>query len=95
MNNNNTSNVSDDANTFIPIALTYDADSSNGNGGHWNVLGLTGNTELIEYNHIGQNTRKDYVRTLTDILVWVVDNMPENLLVVKPSKGKTQRTWVL
>ena len=78
MNNNNTANAADDANTVIPIAPMYDANAFNGNGGNRNVLGLTGNTQVIGDNHIGQNTRKKYVLTLTDIMVWMVDNMPEN-----------------
>ena len=75
MNNNNTSNDADDANTLIPIAPMYDANASNGNGGNQKVLDLTDNIYVIEYNHFGQNTRKNYVCTLTDIMVWMVDNM--------------------
>ena len=44
MNNNKTSNSSDDANTVIPIAPMYYANASNGNGGNQDVLDLTGNT---------------------------------------------------
>ena len=79
-NNNNTANEADDANTVITIDPTYDANASNVNGGNRNILDLTGNTQVIEDNHIGQNTRKNYVRTLTNIMVWMVDNMSEKLV---------------
>ena len=35
---------------------------------------------MIEDNHIGRNTRNFFVRTLTDIMVWMVDNMPGKLV---------------
>ena len=41
---------------------------------------------MIEDNHIGQNTCKNYVRTMTDIMVWMVDNMPEKLADRKAPK---------
>ena len=75
MNSNNSANSADDANTAISIAPMYDTNASNGNGGNQNVLGLTGNTHVIEDNHIGQNTRKKYVHMLSKIMVWVVNNM--------------------
>ena len=53
MNNNNTDNAADDANTVIPTYFMYFANSPNGNGGNRNVLDLTGNTQVIEDNHIG------------------------------------------
>ena len=93
-NNNNTANEADDANTVITIDPTYDANASNVNGGNRNILDLTGNTQVIEDNNIGQNTRKNYVRKLTDIMVCMVDDVPENSLIVKPSEVKTQGTWV-
>ena len=83
MNNNNTDNASDDVNTVIPISHMYDANSSNVNSSNWNVLDLIGNTQVIEENHIGLNTHKSYVSTLTDmtdIMVWMVDNMPGKLV---------------
>ena len=79
MNNNNTPNSAYDTNTVISIAPTYDSNASNGNGGNWNVLYLTSNTQMIEDNNIGQSTHKNYFFTLTDIMVWMVDNMPEKL----------------
>ena len=88
-NDNNTTNAADGANTAIPIAPMYDANASNDNGGNRNVLDLTDNTQVIEDNHIVQKIHTNYVRTLTDIMVWMVDNMPENVLIVNPSKGKT------
>ena len=94
MNNNNASSAYDGANTVIPIAPMYYANSSNGNGGNRNVLGLTGNTQVIEDNHIGRNTCKNYVFMLTEIMVWMVDNIPEKLLIVNPPKGQTQDIWV-
>ena len=94
MNNNNTVNVSDDVNAFISMAPTYDVNAFNGNGGNRKVLDLTGYTQVIEDNHIDQNTCKSYVHTLTDIMVCMVDNMPEKLFFLKPSKGQTQGTWV-
>ena len=80
MNNNNTANDADDPNTFVSITPMYYDNAYNGNGGNRNVLGLTGNTQVIGDNHIGQNTRKKYVLTLTDIMVWMVDNMPEKFV---------------
>ena len=80
MNNNQTDNAADDANTVIPNTPMYDENAPTGNGGNLNLLGLTGNTQVIEDNHIGRNTCKNYVRTLTDIMVWMVDNMPEKLV---------------
>ena len=94
MNNNNTANDADDPNTFVSITPMYYDNAYNGNGGNRNVLGLTGNTQVIEDNNIGQNTRKNYVRKLTDIMVCMVDDVPENSLIVKPSEVKTQGTWV-
>ena len=44
INNNNTANASDDSSAVIYIAPTYDANSSNGNGGNRNIFDLTGNT---------------------------------------------------
>ena len=80
MNNNNTANYADDANTGIPITAEYDANASHGNGGNWNVLDLTCNTQVTEDNHIGQNTRKSYVCTLTNIMDWMVDNTIEKIV---------------
>ena len=80
MSNNNTANADNDANTVIPSTPMYVSNTSNGNGGNMNVLYLTVNTWVIEDNHIGQNTRKNYVRTLTNIMVWMVDNMSEKLV---------------
>ena len=91
MNNNNTSNDADDANTLIPIAPMYDANASNGNGGNKKVLDLTDNIYVIEYNHFGQNTRKNYVCTLTDIMVWMLDNMPGKLVDSKALKRTNAR----
>ena len=65
MNNNITANAADDVNTVIPIAPMYYANSSNGKSGNRNVLGLTGNTQVIEDNHIRRNTHKHYISTLT------------------------------
>ena len=93
MKNSNTVNYFD-ANNSIPIASVYAANASNGNGGNRNVLYLTGNTQVIEYNHIVLNTRKNYVCTMTDIIVFMMDNMPENLLIVKTLRVQTQVTWV-
>ena len=95
MNNNITANAADDVNTVIPIAPMYYANSSHGNGGNRNVLDLTGNTQVIEDNHIRRNTHKHHVSTLTYIMIWTVDNMPEKLVVLRPSKGQTQGTWVI
>ena len=75
MNHNNTANAAHDVNNVIYIAPTYDSNASNGNGGNWNVLYLTSNTQMIEDNNIGQSTHKNYFFTLTDIMVWMVDNM--------------------
>ena len=83
INSNNTYKSADDANTVIPIAPMYDANSFNGNGGNRNVLDLTGNTQVIEDNHIGLNTCKNYVCTLTDIMVLMVDYMPGKLFDYK------------
>ena len=80
MNSNNTFNATDNANTGISIAPTDDANASNGNVGDRNVLDLTGNTQVIEDNHIGQNTHTNYVCTLTEVMVRMVDNMPEKLV---------------
>ena len=77
MNNNKTENSAHYANTVIPIAPMYDGNASNGNGGNRNFLDLTGNTQVVEGNHIGQNTHKNYISTLADIMVLMVDNMPE------------------
>ena len=79
INTNNTTEDADDANTIIPIAPMYDGNYSNGNGCNWNVLDLTGNTKVIEENQIGQNKHKSCVRTLTEIVVWMVDNMHKKL----------------
>ena len=94
MNNNNTASTADNTNTVIPVTPMYDDNASNGNCGNRNGLDLTGNTQVIEDNHIGRNTSKNYVRTLTDTMVWMMDNMPKNLLTVNPLKGQTQGTWV-
>ena len=91
MNNNNTDNAADDVNTVIPIAPMYDANSSNGKSGNWNVLDLTGNTQVIEDNHIGRNTRKNYARKLTYIMIWKVDNMPEKLVDSDALERKNSR----
>ena len=80
MNNNNTYNADDDYNTVIPISTMYYANASNGNGGNYNILDLTGNTQVIEDNQIFRNTRKHYVCTLTNIMDWMVDRIPEKLV---------------
>ena len=69
----------------------YDTNASNGNVGNRNILDLTGNTQVIEDNYIGRNTRKNYVRTLNDIMVWMVDNMPEKLVYRKSPERKNAR----
>ena len=91
INNNNTSNAADDANTSIPIAPTYDTNAYNGIGGNRNVLDLTGNTQMIEYNHIGQNTLKNYFFTLTDIMFCMVDNIPGKLFDCESLKSTNTR----
>ena len=53
----------------------YDANYSNVNDGNRNVLGLTGNKQVIEDNKIGQNICKNYVCTPTVVMVWMVVNM--------------------
>ena len=94
MNNNNTENASDDVNTVLSIAPMYDSNSSNGNGGNQNVFNLTGNIQVIEDNHIDQNTQKImFVRCLTSWFGWCIKFL-KNLLILNPSKGKTQGTWV-
>ena len=35
---------------------------------------------MIEENHLSRNTCKNCARTLTDIVFWMVDNMPEKLV---------------
>ena len=95
MNNNNTDNTPDDTNTVIPIAPMYDANAFNGNGGNRNVFGLTGNTQVIEDNHIGQNTCKNCICTLTDIMVWMVDNMTEKLVYRNALKSTNARGVVI
>ena len=91
INTNNTTEDADDANTIIPIAPMYDGNYSNGNGCNWNVLDLTGNTKVIEENQIGQNKRKNYFCTLTDIMVWMVDNIPEKLVDCEDLDRKNTR----
>ena len=89
INNKHTANADDDANTVISIATMYDLNASNGNGGDRNVLYLTGNSQVIEENHIGQNMRKNYVPMLNAIMVWMVDNMPKkNCLLWSTRKDK-------
>ena len=61
MNNNKTSNSADDSNTVIPIAPMYYSNASNVNGGNQDVLYLTGNTKVIEDNHIGRNIYINFV----------------------------------
>ena len=46
---------------------------------------------MIEDNHIGKNTHKYYVHKLTDIMVWIVDNIPEKLVNRKALKSKNTR----
>ena len=91
MNNNKTASTADGTNTVISIAPTYDANGFNGNGGNQNFVDLTSNTQVIEDNHIGQNTRKNYFRTLTDIMVLMVDNMSEKLVDRESPKSKNAR----
>ena len=91
MNNNKTSNASDDDDTAILIAPLYDSNAFNGNGGNRDVCSLTGNIQVIEYNHIGQNIHTNYICTLTDVMVWIVDNIPEKLVNRKALKSKNTR----
>ena len=91
MNNNNSANAVDDANTYVLIAPNYDANAYNGNGGNRKVLDLSGNPQVIEENHIDQNTRKNYVCTLTDIMVWMVNNMPGKLVDSESPERKNTR----
>ena len=91
MNNNNTENASDDVNTVLSIAPMYDSNSSNGNGGNQNVFNLTGNIQVIEDNHIDQNTHKImFVRCLTSWFGWCIKFL-KNLLILNPSKVKNAR----
>ena len=87
----NNANDDDDVNTIISIAPKYDANVFNDNGYNQNVLDLTGNTQIIEDNHIGQNIRNKYVRTLTNIMVLMVDNMPEKLVYREAPEGTNAR----
>ena len=91
MNNNNTYNADDDDNTVIPISTMYYANASNGNGGNYNILDLTGNTQVIEDNHIRRNTHKHYVRNLTDNMVCMVNKIPEKLVDSEALKRTNSR----
>ena len=95
MNNNHTDNATDDANTVITISPMYDVNASNGNCGNQNVLYLTVNTQVIGDNHIGQNTCKNCICTLTDIMVWMVDNMTEKLVYRNALKSTNARGVVI
>jgi hypothetical protein len=57
-------------------ALVVVTDNTTGLGGapSAGVLDLTGTTQTVEDSHIGASTRKNYIRTLVDFMIFMFDS---------------------
>ena len=67
--------ATDDAINTVP-ALVVATDTTTDLGGAPNagVLDLTGTTQTVEDSHIGASTRKNYIRTLVDFMIFMFDS---------------------
>ena len=50
-------------------------------------------TKSIEESHISRTMRKSYVRTLVEILIWLMDNHPEKVVELDQFSRAKEEYW--
>ena len=67
--------ATDDTIDNVPaLVVATDTTTDLGGAPSAGVLDLTGTTQTVEDSHIGASTRKNYIRTLVDFMIFMFDS---------------------